>query len=118
VAWQNPNAGTKVPKGSAVDLALSQVMTGVSKATLLDALPNGSVYVWLYDSSTIYWYEQNNGGLLSAGDSVTISFGAKQLYVVAAVDPSINDPRNIDSVKWEQTFLGDPSGPTYTGNMT
>ena len=119
VVGQNPSAGTRVAQGSPVDLTLSQVVIGVSQATLFDALPSASVLVYLYDSSTQNWAIQNGGSPLSNGDSVTIVFSAKQFYKVAAVDLSrCNDPTNIDCVEWEQVFLGDPSGPSYSENMT
>jgi hypothetical protein len=119
VIGQDPGAGTKVPLGSPVNMTLAQVVTGIKSLTLFDALPSNSAYVWLYDSSTQQWSEQNNDQTLSPGESVTITLPEKRPYKVVAIDPSqcsANDP-GICSAEWEWTFLGDPNGIDETQNM-
>jgi hypothetical protein len=122
VVSQSPNAGTRLFPGSSVDLTVAAATAGISSVKLYNSLSdNASVYVWLYDGATQQWTIQNNGNLLSEGQSTTFALQTGHVYTVEAVDPNWcgqNDPQNTDCIRWSQVFQGDSAGPSYTGNIT
>jgi len=122
VVSQSPAAGARVNAGSSVNLVVALAQNGLSSATLANDLPGPqSVYVWLYDESTGAMNLLNNGDLLAPGESVSISFDALAYYIVLDVNPDMcggnDDPYDPNCVSWQDTFVGNPQGPPFTGYM-
>jgi hypothetical protein len=126
VVSQTPPPPPSVEPGSRVDLVVNTSPgPGYSKITLTNNLENNeSVYIWLYDSSTGRYTEQNGGdNKLAFNNSITVSLPSSTYYYIYAVDPARSscdgdDPQDTNCLAWELPwFLGNPAGPTYTCKM-
>jgi hypothetical protein len=127
VVSQSPAPPASVAPGSKVDLVVNTSPgPGFSKVTLTNNLEsNDSVYIWLYDSSNGNYTEQNGGNnILAFNNSITVALPSSTYYTIYAVDPAFSsscdgdDPQNNNCIPWQQTFLGNPTGPTLTCSIT
>ncbi len=122
VVSQSPPAGTRVARGSSVNLTVAAALSGFGAVTLSNNLADQDpVYVWLFDETTAQWSLQNGGNMLASGDSTTFGLQSGSAFVVDAIDPTwcggANDPTNVDCIRWSQTFVGLAGGPTYDGQI-
>ena len=126
VVYENPSAGTKVDKGTAVDMrvALAEQQTSGFKAWQIFncSQRQSPVNIWL--RSTTGW--QQLGSIPYRGDiacggagspSVTATFQNSQVNTVAAVDTTLlncgqNDPNNVSCQYLIYTVMGNSNGPS------
>ena len=129
VTAQSPSAGTKVPQGSYINLAVtaSQQQKGVKQLSLYNCdTDNRAVYIWVYDENTGSWQEKgqlnaqygpNNTCPVYGSTPLDVTFSSGHTYTVVAVDTgnsgcSGNNPTDVSCQRFSVVVVGDAQGQT------